>query len=183
MTNPITKLQELAYPTRVKILWVTFLIVAAGLTILIIESIRNTVTNAGGNLTKIESAKPLPESDTSYISVERIERDNNLLKIYFNLRNTGTGILNVPKLTDINLKAEEDVLNPQKITDRQGNLFAQKVLSATQVFGILYFPTTDARTATLTFNNMFLELEPTRIFRQTLNLDLDKLSKQSEVRN
>ncbi len=183
MSDLITKLQELAYPTRVRILWITFLIVATGLTVLIIQSIRSTVSNAGGNLTKIELTKSLPESETTYVSVERIEGDSTLLKVYFNLNNTGTDILNVPKLTDIDLKTGEDFLHPQKITDRQGKPFAQKVLSKTQVFGILYFPATSAHTATLTFNGMFLELQPTRTFRQTLNLDLDKLSKQSEVRN
>jgi hypothetical protein len=183
MTDPINKLQEYSYPTRVKILWATFLVVAIGLTGLIIQSIKSTVTNAGANLTKVEFSKLLPESKTSYVSIERVERTDNILKIYFNINNTGNDILNVPKLTDIDLKIDDQVLNPQRITDRQGKVFAQKVLSYTQAFGILFFPKIDGSSATLTFDGMFLERDPVHTFRQTINLDLDKLSKQSEVRN
>ena len=69
------------------------------------------------------------------------------------------------------------------MTDRQGQLFVEKVLSNTQNFGILVFDNLEAESATLTFNQMFFEQNPTQILSQKFELDFKKLQQDSNLRN
>jgi hypothetical protein len=183
MDNPIHKLQEQPYETRVKILWVVVAIVAVILLVLIVTSIKDTISNVGGNLVQIEAAKFVPDSPVAYASVERVEANDKTLKVYFNLNNSGNDILNVPKLAEITFSVGNNVFRPQKITDRQGNPFVQKVLSHTQNFGILFFPAVNGTKGTLLFDQMSLEQATSNVFQQKIWLDLNQLSKNSQVRN
>jgi hypothetical protein len=180
--NTVSKLQSLPYATRVKILWGTVLIVGIVMVLLIAQSIKSSVNNVDGSLIKIDDTKATSTSPIDYASVERVESDDKFLKIYFNFNNTTNDILNVSKLADIKLVVKEGTLAPQKITDRQGNVYVQKILSHTQNFGILIFPATTSKNATLTFDQMYLEKDLTNSFQQKLELNLEELSKPTGVR-
>ncbi len=175
------KNQSLPYGTRVKMFWAIFILVAVGLTYLIIQSIKSTIINAGGNLTKIENTKS-EQSPIDFASVERVEISDTGLKIYFNFYNPTSDILNISKLADIRLRTGNITMNAQKVTDRQGKTFVQKVLSRTQNFGIVYFPNPETSEADLIFDDMSLERNFTSLFQQTIKLKFDELNKPSNVR-
>ena len=183
MNNPLNKIQQQPYETRVKILWSVVALVAIGLLFLMINSIRNTIANADGTLIQIEAAKYVPQSSVDYVAVESVEQNDKSVKIYFNLNNPGTDILNVPKLSNITFNYGSTVVHPQKLTDRQGNPFVQKVLSHTQNFGIMIFPSITGQKGSLVFDQMYLEQAPNDVFQQKLWLDLNQLSKVPKVRN
>jgi len=185
MKNFIEKLQAKPYETRVKILWSSVLVTGVILVAIFVFNLKNTVSNIDSkDLIKLNpDTKTSPLTSTAYVLVERVERSSSLLKVYFNYNNPNDDILNVSKLSDIILNVENDNLIAQKITDRQGNIFVQKILSHTQNFGILYFPATTAKNGTLILDQMFMEKTPSDIFQQTLELNLEELSKATNVRN
>jgi hypothetical protein len=131
------------------------------------------------------SSKEMTRTTTAYADIERVERTEKLLKIYFNFKNPTDDILNIPKLEEIALNVGATELRPQKITDRQGKIFVQKILSHTQNFGILIFPpsASDRDQASLTWNGMFLETNPDGKFSQKIELNLKELSQPAKVRN
>ena len=165
MNKFLNKIQGQPYEDRIRILWGVVAVVALVLVVMIFSNIKETIGNAGGSFTKIEAAKFIPDSPISYMSVERVEQTDKTLKIYFNINNSGNDILNVPKLSDISLSVSNNLSHPQKITDRQGNTFVQKVLSRTQNFGILFFPAINGNRGTLLFDQMSLE-KSRRFFKQ-----------------
>jgi hypothetical protein len=179
----LSKVQEKPYETRVKILWMTVAIFSVVLIYLMVQSVQNSISNANGNLVHVQTGgSVIIESDIEFAQVERVERSEHTLKIYFNLNNPTDDILNVSKISDITLNTDKNTLTAQTITNRQGSDFVKKILSHTQTFGILTFPATEATNATLILNKMFLEKKPTEIFGQKLELDLEKLNKPSDVR-
>jgi hypothetical protein len=179
---PIERLQKLPYNTRLKILWISFIVAAIGLVFLISSSIKNSIKNNSGDLIKLDKVSPLPETTTAFASVERVEQTDKNLKIYFNLNNTTNDILNVSKLSDIKLRVDDSSTAATELTDRQGKPFVQKILSQTQDFGILTFPKTEADEAELIFSGLFFESNTSNIFQQTLKLDLEKLNDATNVR-
>jgi hypothetical protein len=182
MNEDLDTVQKLSYKTRVRIVWLTFIVVAVGLVFLIVQSIQGTIENAGDNLVTIQPSSNQPQSQIKYVAVERIERTDKLLKIYFNLNNPSTDIVNFSKLTDVRLRVENTTYNPQQITDRQGGVFVQKVLSRTQNFGILYFTPIQTDVAELSFTNLSLEKDPSNLVQQTLQLQFSELIKPTNVR-
>jgi hypothetical protein len=186
MRDFITRLQEKPYESKLKILWGTVFVAAVILVVIFVFNIKN---NLKGVNTKslIQSnnstASKTALSDTAYASVERIERTDNLLKIYFNFNNSTDDILSISKLEDIDLSFNNDRIKPKTITDRQGKPFVQKILSHTQNFGILTFDRLNTDDVKLTFDMMFFEKDPSKVFRQDLELNLNELSQPIKVRN
>ncbi|MBX4186786.1 MAG: hypothetical protein KW802_00820 [Candidatus Doudnabacteria bacterium] len=186
MKDFLTKLQEQPYETRIRILWGTVICTGIVLLVLFVFSIKSTLNGVDGKKLidlSIASDKQQAQTEIAYASVERVERSNQNLKIYFNFNNPTDDILTIPQLADITLVAEDQTLNPQTITDRQGNVFVQKILSHTQNFGILVFPATTAATGTLNFSQMYLEKNSSNFFQQKLELNLKDLAQPTKVRN
>jgi len=185
-TDQIEKIQKKPYESRLKILWSVVAICAVVLLVLWIFNIKNTFQNLDGkSLLKSQPtvSGATPEIKIPIVGVERVETKNNELLIYFNFDNQTDEILSVPKLEDIKLTYNDQVLNPSKITNRQNEPIVQKVLSKTQVFGILTFAKANTEEATLTFDHMFFESNTSQMFKQTLELDLTKLNSNGKLRN
>ncbi|OGE89105.1 MAG: hypothetical protein A3J07_00920 [Candidatus Doudnabacteria bacterium RIFCSPLOWO2_02_FULL_49_13] len=182
MRRLLERLQNQPYETRVKILWITTVVIAIGLLIIWTVNLKSTIKNSDG-----QSAPPQEpassELTNQFLGVERVERIAGSLKIYFTLKNETNDILNVSKTDDISLTVDEGSLHPGSLLDRQGQPLAQKVLSHTQIFGIMNFKATNDKTGVLSFDNLFLEKNPDKIFRQELDLDFDKLNQSPNVRN
>lgn len=185
MRDFIGELQKKPYATRVKILWGTTAAFALIIIVLWSINLKTTIKNSDGQplVQAPDTINQLNQTESNFVTVERVEINNSALRIFFNLNNTTDDILNVSKLSSIQLTTEKGTTSPTKILDRQNQTFVQKVLSHTQNFGVLVFPTTDQKTATLTFNEMFLEKNPNQLLKQTLELDLAKLNQDSTIRN
>lgn len=186
LRETIKNLQNKPYETRVKILWLTIGIVAVILVAIWVFSLKSTIQGLNGkNLikadqtTKSNSAK----TDTAFVSVERVEQTGNSFKIYFNVNNSTDDILNFPDLTNITLEVNGQSLNPTQIFDRQNNPFVKKILSHTQNFGTLVYPTVNATSGKLTIDQMSFEKTTDQIFQQELNLNFTELKKSSNLRN
>ncbi len=179
LENFLYNLQKKPYETRVRILWTATAIIAILLIIIWIVSIKVTISNSS----KPADTPVKTVSSVEFVNVERIEKAGSLMKIYFNLNNNTTDILNVSAAEDITLQTSAGSLHPSSILDRQGQPFAQKVLSKTQVFGILTFAATADKSAELTFDNMALEQNLSQPLKQVLKLDITKLNQPANVRN
>jgi hypothetical protein len=180
----IRKIQDKPYETRVRILWATVGIAGIVLVAIFVFNTKNSLKDVDGKeLINIDVPSTTAMTQTPYASVERVERTEKVLKIYFNFNNPTDDILNVSKLSDISLSFDNSKLNPKNITDRQGQAFVQKILSHTQNFGILVFDPINSGQVTLTFDQMSLEKNPNNIFRQELNLNLDELTETINPRN
>jgi hypothetical protein len=185
MRDFIGELQKKPYETRIKILWG----VTIGFGIILIAlwslNIKSTIKNSSGQpLIPISENTNLPDQDESnFITVERVEISSSALRIYFNLNNQTDDILNVSRLAGIELTTDQGTIRPTQIQDRQNQTFVQKVLSHTQNFGVLVFPSINADKGSLTFNGMFLEKNPDQILKQTLELDFSKLNQDSKIRH
>ena len=183
LNDKIEKLQNKPYEDRVRILWTVVVIVGIILLVLWVLSLKNTFSGLDTkSLINTNTGQNTTEASTQFASVERVELGENL-KIYFNINNTTDDILNISKLENINLVVNGQTVKPKSMNDRQGAVFVQKVLSHTQNFGTLTFPATDSNQAELIFDQMFFENNQSSIFKQTMELDLDKLNKDSNLRN
>ena len=186
MADFIKKLQEKPYEVKVRILWGTVIGAAIILVVILVFNIKSTLQNVDGKKLidlNTPSSQTTKDTEIQYASVERVERTEKVLKIYFNLNNSTDDILNVSKVSDITLTFDGNESKPQSMADRQGSPFVQKILSHTQNFGVLTFAPINANLATLTLDQMYLEKNPSSIFQQKLELDLDKLTETTKVRN
>ncbi len=185
MIDLVEKLQKQSYETRVKILWTTAIVIGIILCSLWIFGFKSNIKNLDAtNIIKTTASGTQTQfTNTTFATMERIEVLTNSLKLYFNFNNTTDDILNISKLPDITLNIDGQQINPTQIIDRQGQIFVQKILSHTQNFGILIFPSTNAKSGTLTFNQMYFEQNPSDIFAQKLELDLNKLKTANNLRN
>lgn len=185
MKDYIAELQKKPYATRVKILWGSAAVFAVILIILWSISLKSTIKNTSGKplIPQNSTAEYKNQQETTLLNVERTETSGNTLKIYFNLNNQTDDILNVSKISNVELVTDAGTFRPSKMTNRQGETFVQKVLSRTQNFGIVTFPATNEAKATLIFNEMFLEKNPNQLLKQTFELDFSKLNQDSKVRN
>lgn len=185
MTDFIKNLQDKPYETRVRILWGTVIVLGIILFFAWIFGLKSSLGNIkGSSLIQLDTgSNAVVETNVKFASVEYAEQTNNILKIYFNFNNPTDDILNVSKLDDIVLTVDGKQTRPSKITDRQGNAYVQKILSHTQNFGILTFPTIKTTKATLSFDQMSLEKSPADIFVQNLELNFKQLNKPSNIRD
>jgi hypothetical protein len=180
----VTKLQNLPYQSRVKILWGTVGVMAVLLIVLWVINLKSSI--GGEEQSGTDSGQNTAENiqnDVSYASVEWVESSSTNFKIFFNFNNTTDDILNVSSLSDIELNYNDSKINPTKILDRQGSAFVEKVLSHTQKFGVLVFPPLTAQKGELTFNQMFFDQKQSDFLTQTLKLDFKELKETDKLRN
>lgn len=188
INDQLEKLQKRPYQDRIKILWTVVAVCAVILLGIWIFSLKHTFSNIGNvkSLVQTQTAatnQALGESQTQFAAVERVEKTGDTLKIYFNLDNPTDDILNVSNVENITLNVSGSSLNPNQVSDRQGQPFVQKILSHTKNFGVLTFNGVNATSGKLTFDQMFLDNSPANPFKQTLNLDFNKLNDSTKVRN
>lgn len=183
MKNFLSELQKKPYETRVKILWGTTAVAAIVIIVIWTFTLKDTVGNIGPISLTPSGQINKNQSEISVITIERAERINNNLRIYFNINNATDDILTFSKLEDVELELSSGKKQPISLLDRQGLPLVQKVLSHTQIFGTLIFDNTEETEATLKFNNMFFEKAPDNTLMQTLPLNLQTLIQNSEVRN
>jgi hypothetical protein len=184
--NWLNRLQNQPHQTRVKILWGTVVVLGIIIVALWIVSIKSNFNDL--NPTDITKLPGVTDSNISpapsvFASVERAEATPQGLKLYMNFNNSSDDILNIPALTNIKLTADNKTYNALQLLDRQGQPFVQKILSHTQNFAVLIFPSVNADTAELVLDQMFLEQAPSQIFKQTIELDLKALKTNSNLRN
>lgn len=179
----LSKLQKQPYKVRIRILWITVLIVAFILIVLWFSSLKQKIANLNTkNLLASPEQQTLEESGR-YVSAERIETSpSGSSKLFFKINNPTDDILNLPKIDGIKLEVDNQTINPLKIYDRQNHPFVSKVLSHTENFGILIFSELNAQKANLIFKDLYFEQHPEVIFNEKLELDLDKLKKIQELR-
>lgn len=187
MSDLISYVRKLPYQTRVKILWGTFGILAIILFTLWVLSLKSTLKNLNtSDLVKINpetNTEIAGQTKTPFATVERAEFAADSLQLYFNFQNPTTDILNISKLSDIQLHVGGKQINPKQITDRQGQPFVQKILSGAQNFGILIFDKTASDSDELIFDQMFLEQSPSQMFSQKIQLDFKQLEKNAKLRD
>jgi hypothetical protein len=183
MSNFLETLQQKPYATRVKILWGTTAVLALVILGIWVISIKTSIKNTPGNLLVPNLVNGKAQSDSQFISVEGAETTAAGTKIYFNFNNQTDDILNVSTIENIHLTANGETVKPTALNDRQGQPFAKKILSHTQVFGVLTFPQINSPTGTLTFEEMFLEKLPDSYLKQSIDLDLNKLKLDAKLRN
>lgn len=116
------------------------------------------------------------QSAPHYVSVDAKESKGSQTLVYFSIKNDTTDILNLPKSSDIKLQIGDKSYAPNKLTDRTGNDFVVKALSNSQVFGIAAFDSVSGSNGQITFDNLFFEQSASTIFKETLNINLNKLS-------
>lgn len=121
------------------------------------------------------AAQDTPESATKHITIERAEFKNGTVNVYFMVNNDTNDILNFSKKEDIRLSVNGQSMSPENITDRIDKPFVQKILSKTQKGGILVFKLEKTKSATLIFDKMFFENNAETIFKETFELDFEKL--------
>jgi len=184
MNDFITNLQKKPYETKVRILWGVSLTIGIILIVVWLGSLKNMISNTSGQA--VVTTNPLPISTKSqilFIKVERVEKTTTALKIYFNINNPTDDILNIPSGDNVTLNSAGANTHPQTLLDRQSQPFAKKILSHTQMFGILVFPATPDTQGTLTFDQMFMEQTPDQKLSQELFLDFARLNQNPQVRN
>ena len=177
----IQNLQQKPYETRVKILWATVVVVGILLIGLWVLNLKSTISSTDQQSSSVAAAtkSQSPATQTNYLAVERAEVKDQTVKLFFNLNNTTSDILNVPNISNITLETSDKQFQPSKITDRQGQPFVQKVLSHTQAFGILVFENVNVGKADLIFDQMFFEPSPDQTFSDKLSIDITQLSKNN----
>jgi hypothetical protein len=173
----LKQIQNLPERTRVQILWVFIIIIGAALLAIWVYS-TTKVVNRNDNPQDQQSAAVSEErSGQKYIEVEAVEHKGGNLLVYFKATNPTDNILVVSKPESIALKAGDKSLNPSSVVNRQNQSFQQKILSHSEAFGTAVFEDTAVQNVTLTFNNLSFETDDGTLFKQELQLDLQKLDK------
>jgi hypothetical protein len=184
MNNFLDELQKKPYGTRVRILWGTTAVVAIIVIIIWGISLKASIKNTTGKSLVTPPVSRQDQSDSQFATVESMETSKDQTKIYFNLNNPSDDILNVSPLENISLTINNETISPSALQNRQGQPFAKKILSHTQIFGVLIFPaTTEGDQGTLLFERMFLEKSPDNYLKQSIDLDLNQLKTDSKLRN
>lgn len=185
MKDFIANLQKKPYETKIRILWGAGLTVGVILIIVWIFSLKGTIQNSG-NPTFVPTttqSSTSTKSQIQFVSVERVEKTTATLKIYFNVNNPTDDILNIPSSDNITLNSADSNTHPQTVQNLQNQPFARKILSHTQVFGLLIFGTTADTQGKLTFDQMFMEQTPDQMLKQELTLNFSRLNQTPQVRN
>jgi len=184
MNKFLRNLQNQPYETRVKILWATTAVVAIAVIVIWAVSFKSTVRNSGPvTLTPSTERVGVNQTETKLIKIERAEKTDGLLKLYFTINNDTDDILSFSKKEEVSLTTNNQQVLATSLLDRQGMPLVQKVLSKTQIFGMVTFPDSTDLNPTITFANMFFEKSSTSLLKQSEKLDLKTLETNSEVRN
>ena len=180
LSEYISLLQQKPLHVRIRILWGTTLVLGILLIAVWGMTLKAELNSISGNQ---ENNEPLKQTSSQYIFVERAESQDDTLTLYFRVNNPTNDILNFSKLEDIEFTVQGTTLKPSKFTDRQGQSFVQKILSHSENFGTLVFSLEEAADSSITFDDLYFESKPETIFKETLELDLEKLSQPQELRN
>lgn len=184
MKDFIKNLQDKPYETRLKIMWGTVLFAGILLIAVFIWNIKAVVQNTSGtDLLNPPVDDSAEQTNLNLLSVEKVETRSGRFRIYFNLNNPGEDILNMALIEDITLTINNVQHQPTEIIDRQGQPFVEKILSKTQNFGVLIFPTIIGAKGTLEFDQMYFEKSPDTLFSQKVELDFNKLKTDNPIRN
>ncbi len=189
MIDPKQTLEQLRnkpYGTRVRILWTTVIVAAIVLIVVWVLGLKASLKEIDGK--DLLSTNPTNSSSSvitteRYIQVERIESTTTGLNIYFNINNATDNILNFSQTQDISLELNNQTYHPKNVTNRQGEAFAQKILSRSMVFGILTFEPLNGVSGQITFDNLSFENTTNDSFKQKIELDFNNLEKPAEIRN
>lgn len=181
MSDFIKRLQDKPEKTRTRILFVTSGVAAIAVFSIWLATFKHQIGSINGSNTQNPSVQTSQASQPHYLSVSRAEVVANKLNVYFAASNDTNDILDFSKLNDINLNANGKNYNPTQVTDRQGQPYVSKVLSHGQNFGILTFDA-NAKSGQITFDNLSFEQSPTTLFKETLDLDFDKLESTQDIR-
>jgi hypothetical protein len=117
------------------------------------------------------------------IRIEGKEEKNGKTLIYFRLTNETSDIINFSSNGKITFQSGNEYVSPEKVTDRQGQEFVKKVLSKSTEYGVLVFPGLDEARGTLTFDGLYFEQDPTKVFMEQHRIDLDQLRPLQELRS
>lgn len=122
-------------------------------------------------------------SATNYITIESYEEKGDKRYIYFKIQNNTPEILNFAKKENIAFQIGKESVIPESVTDRQQSSFVTKVLSNTTLYGVLVFNKLDGTKGNISFDQMFFENEPNNLFREMIEVDLNKLKPVEELRS
>lgn len=174
----IKQLQHKPYQTRLRILWGSVAVAA----IILISLWGYSIKHRFDNNSSQENTTVLPTIEQKYVKIERVETVPSGLKIFFTVNNQTTNILNFSGPNEIKLAIEGKTVNPSGVFDRQSKPFVQKILSKTENFGTLVFSGVQADVATLSFEDLYFEHQPEKIFMESHDLDLEELKTKQELR-
>ena len=178
----VKNLQNKPIEVRNRILWVSAAVAAVVVFSIWITTFKKEVGSlsiASINTTTTSTQASAPH----YLSIDAKDVVGGKLLIYFSIRNDTDDILNFSKLSDITLSVNGKTYNSSRVTDSSNNTFIVKALSHSQNFGILTFDNTEAGTAEITFDNLYFEQNPTTLFKETIPIDLNKLTTPANLRN
>ena len=184
----LRNLQNKPYPVRIRILWISTIIIGIMLLTIWLISLKKNLSDLSGfnvlDINNAQNSQIVSKSQTQYIKIERVDSTNDgAFQIFFKINNPTLDILNFPPAEKIALNTDRTKLVPLKISDRQGKPFVQKILSKTENFGVLIFQSVKADTGTLIIDELYFEQKPQTIFQETLELNFKELAKSQELRN
>ncbi|MGE5392353.1 MAG: hypothetical protein ACM3NH_01285 [Candidatus Saccharibacteria bacterium] len=176
----LERLQQLPLSTRVKILWVTVVVIAAGLVALWFINLKSQIS-------RLDTDNLLPGLNNSvvaqkHVTAEWAETKDDKLRVYFKVTNETNDILNFPQLSEIKLQTEDKEISADNVTDRQGKPFVKRVLSKTENYGVLIFPKIDAEQASLLLDQLYFEMKPSELFSEKVDLNFNDLNQAPELR-
>ena len=178
----LSNLQNKSEQTKNRIFWSASIIATVVVATVWFGSFKREIQSISGTDLNL-NAQQSQESAPHYLKLEGAEQTNDKLAIYFSVNNDSEDILNFSTNNDIDLLIGGKKSNPVSVTNRQGDKFVEKVLSHQEQFGIATFDNIADNTGTITFDNLYFEQTPSNIFKETLELDLKKLSKPLDIRN
>lgn len=203
MSPSIKKLQGLPYGQKVKILWVSTVIIGVVIVIVwtsimvlvpkqnneneqagVLDSVRENVSDAQQQLSNLDNPLVDPtfgETDVprDYQVITLTEArayKNNSVRIKFTMNNPTKDLLSVTNTEHSNIYLESDnyKLSPLTMFTVAADPVPTKLLSETTVEGIILFRHPTSSQATLVFENMFFDNQPEAPFTEKFPLTIEK---------
>lgn len=182
LSGLIERLRRQPYPVRVRILWLTSGTVAVLLLFIWIASVQQEIHQLDPEQS-IKMPDQAAESATAaYMAVERVAAGAEGWEVWFRVHNPTDDILNFSAIDEITLQVSGLTLSPTQLWDRQNQPFVQKILSRSENFGLLIFPSLEAVSAELIFRDLYFETTPEMVFQETIRLDIPNLTQSQELR-
>ena len=179
----IKNLQSKPYAVRMRILVTTAVIATIVVIAVWLIGFKQEFRNLNKQSILVSNSSTSHLSAQHYTNIDGAEIVDGKLLVYFSAKNDTTDILNFSKTQDMKLSLDGKDLTPSKLTDRQSQPFVQKILSNSQNFGIATFDIGSAKSATITFDNLYFENNPSNIFKEQITFDPNKLSKPADLKN
>jgi hypothetical protein len=184
MANKIINyLQTRSYQARGRMLAAVVAILVIGLGAVWVNGIKERL----GGLTR-EDLLPEEQSGSvlsavNYVSIEAYEDKGDKRYLHFKVENDTPDILSFSTREMITLEIGEEKINPESVINRQGQPFVVKVLSHETIYGTLIFRKFEGKKGELQMDGMFFEQNQGVIFRQTMEIDFQKLKPLQELRS